>query len=200
MKKTAKIALLIGTLLISEAAFAQATPPSKATPRPNEEKVRERMLQNSGAQFGNNSTGTPTTTVNKIKEKRNQFLQNQLARMIEKFKAAVTRLEKISTRIQERIDILKNEGLNMTEAQTALNSAKTKITDAKNSVSSLTTSASNLINSEDPKKAFADLRALMNTSKEKIRAAHEALVDTINILKPGSKRSILNKTSTTTNP
>lgn len=103
--------------------------------------------------------------------------------MVRRLSAAGDRLTKIADRIAERIAVLTEEGSDMTEASTALAIAEEKIADAQEAVAAITALLEEALASETPRDYLDDLRDTTKSGNEAVQAAHEALKDTVNIIK-----------------
>ena len=119
----------------------------------------------------------------KIKDRLDKFIQN----IIERFTAAINRLEKLSDRINSRIAKLEADGADMTKSKTLMVEAEAKIEVAKASVTLIkideTASTTAAL-----KTSFPDLKAKIEKAKSDIKAAHAALVEVVISLKPGQAR------------
>jgi hypothetical protein len=133
--------------------------------------------------------------LSKIQERLKKFNEN----VIERFNAAIIRLEKLAGRIDSRIAKLEAENISVKEAKDLMVVAKLKIETAKTSISGISleseiVASSTATTTATFKKEFESLKLQVEKAKTDIKAAHAALVDVINSLKPG-----LNKKATTTN-
>lgn len=138
--------------------------------------------------------------VNQIKERLAKFITNT----IERYEAAITRLEKLAQRIDSRIAKFEAEGVNVTKAKELMVIAKLKIETAKTSVSGINlqselTASSTATTTVMIKKDFEGLRAQLEKAKTDIKAAHAALVDVVKNLKPGQNRTATSTATTTEN-
>lgn len=130
----------------------------------------------------------------KIQERLKKFNEN----VVERFEAAVERLEKLAERIDSRIAKMESESINVKDAKDLMVVAKLKIETAKTSISGIDFESEIIASSTATttiafKKDFESLKLQIEKAKADIKAAHTALVDVINSLKPG-----LNKKATTT--
>ena len=136
--------------------------------------------------------------LNKIIERVNQFVQN----IIERFDAATNRLEKLADRINSRITKMEARNVDVAKAKELLAAAKAKIETAKISVTGIagaTIDTSLSTTTVAVKKDFGIIKTKIEKAKEDIKAAHAALVEVVNNLKPGqNKLEKENKTASTT--
>ncbi len=144
----------------------------------------------------------------KIQERLKKFNEN----VIERFEAAVERLEKLAQRIDSRIAKMEAENIDVKGAKDLMVVAKLKIETAKTSISGIDFESEVIASSTATttvafKKDFESLKLQIEKAKTDIKAAHAALVDVINSLKPGlnkkgtstSATSTATTTATTTN-
>jgi ABC-type transporter Mla subunit MlaD len=138
--------------------------------------------------------------ISQIKERLAKFTSNT----VERFNAAIDRLEKLAQRIDSRIGKLEAEGVNVSKAKELMVIAKLKIETAKTSVSGISlqselTASSTATSTAMIKKDFDGLRAQLDKAKTDIKAAHAALVDVVNNLKPGRNKTATSTATTTEN-
>ncbi|MEK9185292.1 MAG: hypothetical protein AAB863_00815, partial [Patescibacteria group bacterium] len=131
-----------------------------------------------------------------IKKRLEKFLRN----LTKRFDAAIERLRKLASRIESRISKMETQGINTAEAKGLLDVAKVKINLAASSTEALKLKTNALLatttaSSTDLKIAFKNLKDDVKEVKDDVKAAHAALVDVINSLKPGRNKP---KNATTT--
>lgn len=119
----------------------------------------------------------------RLAEKRKQLIRDHFKRMMKRFDAALERLKKIGERIQSRIDKAKANGKDVASAQTALDRAKASWQEAKSAVDDIKGKLESVLSADDPKAAFKDVQNLIEAARDKIKAAHAAMVDAITALK-----------------
>lgn len=117
------------------------------------------------------------------RERAEKEIQKRGNHMIEMFNAAVTRLEKIATRIDSRIIKVKAEGKTTTEAEANLASARVSIAAAKADIALLPTAITKALGSTELKGSFAEVETLAKKIRGEIKTSHEFLVKAIVNLK-----------------
>jgi DNA repair exonuclease SbcCD ATPase subunit len=105
---------------------------------------------------------------------------NQIARRL---LAAIDRAELLSGRIFSRIEKLKEEGVDTTEAETYLSTAKTEVEEAVSIVEKIPETITNVVNTGTIRDAFEEARSLILEAKNKIHDIYDNLREAIKILK-----------------
>jgi hypothetical protein len=152
-------------------------------------ETKKDSLKNAVAERRQNAT-------DKIRDRVNQFTQT----VIERFDATVGRMGKLADRIDSRIAKIEAKNIDVSKAKALMVIAKTKIETAKASIA-LITIPTNVASSAASttlasiKEDFKVSKTQMDKAKEDIKAAHAALVDVVNSLKPGDNKM---KSSATT--
>ena len=101
-----------------------------------------------------------------------------------RLEAAIGRLENMAERIASRLQKFEERGANVTEAKTRLEEARSRIAEAKAALEDAKSKLDGVLNSEDPREAFKEVREeLVKGVVENIKAAHQALVVSIRALK-----------------
>lgn len=135
----------------------------------------------------------------KIQEKASKFIKN----VLERYEAAIERIEKLASRIETRITKMESDQIDVKKAKELMLIAKVKIETAKTSVAGVKldaelVSTSTATTTSAFKADFQKFRTQLENAKKDIKAAHAALVEVINNLKPGLNKAT--STATTTNP
>lgn len=121
-------------------------------------------------------------------------------RMLKRFDAAIERLEKLADRIESRLDKAAENGKDVFALRIKLDAARAKIAEAQTALDEAAAKFEAVVGADNPREAFKEVEALMKGVKEKIKAAHAALVDVINSLKGigGTATTTPSGTATTT--
>lgn len=168
-------------------AFAQTTADGRATTSaPNRRGIIEQKkerLQERGAAVREQVQQKREQVRERLAEKRKQIIRDHFNRMMKRFDAALERIKKIGERIQSRIERAKANGKDVASAQTALDRAKTSWQEAKSAVDGVKGKLESVLSADDPKAAFKDVQNLIEAARDKIKAAHAAMVDAITTLK-----------------
>jgi hypothetical protein len=163
---------ILCALLISPLAFAQNP---NATPEAREERAENRAEIREDARI-----------------RLSENLQNRIINLTEnvtnRLSAVVARYENISARIDTRIEKLNTAGVDTTVAEERLNEAKTLIADAGSKIESLT-SIGQALSGETPRESFAQVRTEILEIRATLRSAHQALLDTVSLLKEAVMQS-----------
>lgn len=130
---------------------------------------------------------------NRYQEQRQTRVAAYMEKMINRFNAAATRLETLANRLDSHLTNLETRKVDTIEARALLVTAKTKIQVAKDSIILIQPTADSALQSIDMKATFEGVRQIIDEAKTALKVAHAALVEVIQVLKPG-----LNKTATTT--
>lgn len=128
----------------------------------------------------------------KIAKEAAERVRKHFDRMLKRFDAAIERLEKLADRIESRLDKADENGKDVTALRAKLDGARAKIAEAQTALDDAASKFEAVVGSDNPRDAFKDVQELMKGVKEKIKAAHAAMVDVINSLKG------IGNTSTTT--
>ncbi len=111
-------------------------------------------------------------------------LKKFVANLVNRFEAAVERLNTLSTRIESRIAKLEAAGIDVTESKTLLVAAKLKIQVASSSIAQIQTKADAVITG-DTRALYPELKSTVEQEKALIKEAQAALVEVVKSLKPG---------------
>ena len=95
--------------------------------------------------------------------------------MWQRFGVALRQFDNLSARIQSRIDKLKNQGIDINAAESALNTAKTIIAQAKTDALALSDLVAQVNSASDAKALRAEVLAAVRKTNASVRAAHKAL-------------------------
>ena len=110
-----------------------------------------------------------------IAQKRSELTAERFDHAIRLMNAMVLRLSGIADRIEARIGALAADGADVSATETALEAARDSIAAAEASVGKLADAIALALASETPRESLAESRILAASTKEAIRAAHEAL-------------------------
>jgi hypothetical protein len=119
-------------------------------------------------------------------------IRSFVGKMLERFNAAVERLEKLTLRIESRIAKMKAEGKITTNAETHIAVAKEEIAKAKVEIAKIPAVLETAFESEVKGRIFAELRVSTNAVQTALKNAHAALARAIASLKPGSPEVRIN--------
>jgi hypothetical protein len=106
--------------------------------------------------------------------------------------AAITRLENIATRLEERIALLEEDGVDTSLALQPLNDAKNKLEEAKSALAQAKANAENSIVSDTPRERFTVARQQFVNIRQAIRDAYILLRESVAELKDAVTEADLN--------
>jgi len=91
----------------------------------------------------------------------------------------------MANRVDSRIGKFEERGLDMSEAQVLVDTARLQIIDARGDVSDALAQIDALLDSDNRKGAFANVREVLASAKESVKAAHASLVEAVRLMKAG---------------
>jgi len=118
-----------------------------------------------------------------LTEKRKGRIMAYGEKMVERFNAAIGRLEKLAERIDSRIEKMEEKGVDLSESKALLEEAQTSIRTAKGSLDDAIGLIRTALDSDDPKTVFEEVRTILSSTKDSIKAAHQKLVEVIKSIK-----------------
>lgn len=217
---------IIASVLMSTTALAQAPEPTSATTttpnldRPTStprERLETRMASSSERMEERQASSTlrqenrtelrneRQAALNELRQKR---VLNLSANISNRMEAAISRLYNIVARLETRIATLKNNGVETSAAEAKLREAASYLSEAKALISNIDSLVNEATTSTEPQKRWANVRTTYQNTGSKIRSAHQALRETVALLKEavikaeGNASSAVNQneaTTTTTN-
>lgn len=125
-----------------------------------------------------------------VEERRTQLqaraqerILNLAANMSNRMEAAIARIENIGIRLENRISKLSTQGINTTEAEASLASAKLSIEAAKLSIAEIDELVTNTVKAEDARKDWIEVRKTFLTTRDHLRTAQTELQASVVALK-----------------
>lgn len=189
-----KVLIGISTALLLAAPFAfvsaeKAT--TTATTTPKRFEIRERIQEKREA-LEQKREEMKTRFEEKRMElqgKREQKIADILARVTQRFQSALDRLESFADRIEARLALLEDEGLDMDIPQGHVDAARETLDDAQDALNKIDTAEIlDEIGTTTPSGPIAELRTQLGAVKELIKKAHGQLVDAISSIKAGLQK------------
>ncbi|PIQ91392.1 MAG: hypothetical protein COV70_03975 [Parcubacteria group bacterium CG11_big_fil_rev_8_21_14_0_20_39_22] len=119
----------------------------------------------------------------RLGEERKERVESHIEKILERFQAAIGRLTELAVRIESRVDKLSELGADTSAVETALIDARIKIDEAQASVETAGLISIEILEGETPGEALVRVRGHLTEAKEAIKSAHQALVESIRILK-----------------
>jgi hypothetical protein len=105
-------------------------------------------------------------------------------RMAKRMDFAVIRLNKLADRIESRLNKFEQMGKDIGDSRVLLEEARTAILSAKTAIEEAKSKIDEVLESDEPRTAFGQIRSLVHEVRDSIKAAHQALVNVIRNLKP----------------
>lgn len=118
----------------------------------------------------------------KLTERARNRIRNIYSRIKDHSENRIERLEKIRERIEERIPFFQEKGRDTSEALAKLAEAKTLIGTTRNDLESVDLVLEGLLEAEDPRLVFNELKDAVHTVRKDIAAARQALAAAVNTL------------------
>jgi len=120
----------------------------------------------------------------KLSSRKKLLIRAFYGRMITRFEAALNRQEKLADRIQSRLDKFATAGKNVSSQRKKLDDVRILIKESRDMISSVRQKFEDLLNSDDPKTSFEEVRKMIREDLVgKIKRIHGLLVEIINSLK-----------------
>ncbi len=106
-------------------------------------------------------------------------IMNLAANVSNRMEAALRRLESVATRLATRLDILTERGIDTETARSQLAEAERHIAAAYQTLATIDEQVANAVLSENPRRSWETVRTTYQQAQMSIRAAHQALRDTV---------------------
>lgn len=121
----------------------------------------------------------------KLDDLRSERLEAYADRVERRLAVAIERIENLIERLENRLGLLENKNKNFDgeEARDMLAKSKVSLGEAKVALADFQASMSELLATSTPKEAFGSVRTAASTVVEKIRSAHQNLVEAIKTIK-----------------
>ena len=136
------------------------------------------------------------TTLQQVKQQR---IINLSANISNRMEAAMTRFYNIISRLETRIEKLKQDNVDTASASTKLREASQLLAEAKTKLKDIDTLVINATTSEQPQSDWKEVRETYLEAGRLIRASHQALRETIALLKTAVAAADLQKSSAVSN-
>lgn len=187
------VTFFIPLFALGQEFSSSSTPTIDGTQNTNRADFRE-VMQEKREQYENGRNGSATTSDvvrAKVLERRGQFsegvknrVKNLLSNIENRMLASVNRFERIITRVESRMKKLESEGMDVQNARASLEIAKMEIDSAKTILAQTGDADIDVVvDDTSPREKFAALREKIKTILSHIKNAHEALRNTVLILK-----------------
>jgi len=189
MKKIFKIILpfLFLFLIISPILARQDRPatPSSTHPRYEElEEIRERVRERKET-IRMEIQERRATRAARLAERKRERIRLFFDRLTRRMQAAINRLERLIARIKSRLSRIEaaDEDIDTASIRETLDGAEDKLASASAALTQAQTSLEDILDANDPREAFTDVRDLIKEIKEQLKEVHQALVHVIGDIK-----------------
>jgi hypothetical protein len=119
----------------------------------------------------------------KLSERHQARILEHVKRLVHRLNAAIERMEILAGRVQSRIDKLTERGLDMADEQALLDTALSHIASAQTDVDALEEAVIAMLESDEPREAYAKVKELVRTTIDSVKSAHKTLVEAIRSVK-----------------
>jgi actin filament associated protein 1 len=119
----------------------------------------------------------------KLSAKRKDRIKAYIERILNRFRTAIGRLEKLADRVDSRIVKLEEKGLDLSKAKQLLAEARIEVESAKSALGGLLVKTDTALGENEPKTAFVGVKEILNGAKQDIKDAHKKLVEAIRAVK-----------------
>lgn len=124
---------------------------------------------------------------NRLGEKKKKRIEAYMTRILKRLQAAVDRLKKLGDRIDTRLEKLEEKGVDVSKARALLADADLEIESAESDLLSIREAIKSVLDGDNPKDLFRDVRTLLKEAQSSVRGAHKALVEAIRAVKASNK-------------
>ena len=119
----------------------------------------------------------------KLVEHRKVLIRKYFARMMVRFRAAIARMGRIANRIERRLGIMEERGIDVADLQSDLASARDDLSVAEGLLGGLEDKVEEALASDDPKSAFESVRQTVQDVRDMLKDIHQMLVTIIRSMK-----------------
>ncbi|OGD52711.1 hypothetical protein A3J78_00265 [Candidatus Beckwithbacteria bacterium RBG_13_35_6] len=187
MKKTAKILLILSLLLISFSPIQAQTktfPVSRCSHRARLDALKQ-QIETRKQEIKLNIQEKQATMTAKLNDQRKLNITKYFNQMIERLEAVLIKLNQQVSRIESRLAKLKQEdsGLDTKEIEQWIADAKDRLSATNEAILTAKNSLPVILENNDPKAAFADVKALIKEIKAQLQETHRILVHVIGLIK-----------------
>jgi len=125
------------------------------------------------------------TRAARLAERRKERIRVFFTRLKRRMQAAINRLERLIARIKSRLSRIEaaDEDIDTAPIRETLDGAEDKLASASAALTQAQTSLEDILDANDPKEAFTDVRDLIKEIKEQLKETHQILVHVIGDIK-----------------
>jgi len=118
-----------------------------------------------------------------LQERTQERITDLATNISDRMAAAIDRIRQIIDRFQVRMDTLAERGVDVSEAQRALNASTGHLNDAETTIANIDTMVAAVVTSESPREAWTEARETYAGIKADIKESHESLRLALSLLK-----------------
>ncbi len=184
--KATLIFLLFFTFASSAIVQAEQVGPAAVEEASEVEAISTQEGQNRREVIKNQIQEKIATRASRLSEVKRNIVNSRFRKMMRRLSAALVRLERITSRIESRIEKLeeKNKNMELDDAKTKIETVKQKIDETGyNLIPQAREKFEEVVEGEDPKEIFSEVKELIKETKQEIIEIHQLLVDTIRSIK-----------------
>jgi hypothetical protein len=122
-----------------------------------------------------------------LSERASERITNLAANVSNRMDAAAARIQDIITRLETRIEKLEAAGLDVSEANDALQSAQISLNAAVNNLATIDVTVQTAISSEDPRSSWTSVKTAYQNIREQLRTAHTEIKASVQALKDAAQ-------------
>ena len=119
----------------------------------------------------------------KLVEHRKVLIRKYFARMMLRFQAAIARMGRIADRIERRLGIMEERGIDVADLQSDLSAVRDDLSVAEGLLGGLEDKVEEALASEDPKSAFEPVRQTVQEVRDMFKDIHQQLVTIVQAMR-----------------
>lgn len=114
-----------------------------------------------------------------LQERAQERLLNLAANMSNRMEAAIRRMSNVVERLESRIEKLQTAGIETSEAEGHIATAKRHLTSAQGTLANIDEDVVQFIGSNDPRASWMRVKSIYETTRDDLRSAHQALREAV---------------------
>ncbi len=155
---------------------------------------RKKVLQNNIEE----KRETTAEKLQQVSQSRNERIEQYVHRVIQRFESAIERIEMFVYRIDSRKEKLIARGLSFPKTDQALLAVEASLSTARTSVSEALDLGSNILQNENPRAVFSEMKSTLRSAHQDIKEAHSAVTRAVQTLSEELEEQSGTQQSTTT--
>ncbi len=135
----------------------------------------------------------------KLQEQEKVKVGQAIDSLVTNYTRIIDKIEELKAKTQERIQSMESRGVDLSQSKELLTETENKIAEARAKLAESKQSLEDVLDAVNPGEVYKSAREMLDPTKEAIKTAHQALVDTIASIKAEvSLRTETENTPTTT--